>query len=46
LRNIFIIVLMQVAFDLVTPQISMAAHLGGLSTGFLLGLIVPARSQY
>ena len=46
LRNIFIIVLMQLAFDLVTPQVSMAAHLGGLFTGFLLGLIVPARSRY
>ena len=43
LRNIFIIILMQLAFDLVTPQVSMAAHLGGLVTGFLLGLIVPAR---
>jgi membrane associated rhomboid family serine protease len=40
LRNIFIIVLMQVAFDLVTPQVSMAAHLGGLLTGFVLGLVV------
>jgi len=43
LRNIFIIVLMQVAFDLVTPQVSLSAHLGGLFTGFLLGLIVPTR---
>ena len=43
LRNIVIIVLMQLAFDLVTPQVSMAAHLGGLLTGFLLGLVVPAR---
>jgi len=46
LRNIFIIILMQLAFDLVTPQVSMAAHLGGLFTGFFLGLIVPARSRY
>jgi membrane associated rhomboid family serine protease len=45
LRNIFIIVLMQLAFDLVTPQVSMAAHLGGLFTGFLLGLIVPAQQM-
>jgi len=43
LRNIFIIVLMQLAFDLVTPQVSMAAHLGGLFTGFFLGLVVPAQ---
>ena len=46
LRNIFIIVLMQLAFDLVTPQVSMAAHLGGLFTGFLLGLIVPAQQMF
>ena len=44
LRNIFIIILMQLAFDLVTPQVSMSAHLGGLVTGFLLGLVVPAPS--
>ena len=42
LRNIFIIVLLQLAFDLVTPRVSMSAHLGGLLTGFLLGLLVPA----
>ena len=45
LRNIFIIVLMQLAFDLLTPQVSMSAHLGGLFTGFLLGLIVPAKTS-
>jgi membrane associated rhomboid family serine protease len=41
LRNLFIIVVMQLAFDLVTPQVSMSAHLGGLLTGFLFGLLVP-----
>jgi membrane associated rhomboid family serine protease len=41
LRNIFVIVLLQLAFDVVTPQVSMSAHLGGLFTGFLLGLVVP-----
>src|SRR5436190_6411385 len=46
LRNIFVIVLLQLAFDLVTPRVSMSAHLGGLFTGFLLGLIVPARSRF
>ena len=46
LRNIFIIVLLQLAFDVVTPRVSMSAHLGGLFTGFLLGLVVPARSRY
>lgn len=45
LRNIFIIVLMQLAFDLLTPQVSMSAHLGGLFTGFLLGLLVPAKTS-
>jgi membrane associated rhomboid family serine protease len=43
LRNIFIIVVLQLAFDVVTPRVSMSAHLGGLFTGFLLGLIVPAK---
>ena len=46
LRNIFVIVALQLAFDVVTPRVSMSAHLGGLFTGFLLGLIVPARSRY
>jgi membrane associated rhomboid family serine protease len=44
LRNIFVIVLLQLAFDLVTPRVSMSAHLGGLLSGFLLGLLVPAKS--
>src|SRR5947209_9868490 len=43
LRNIFVIVLLQLAFDLVTPRVSMSAHLGGLFTGFLLGLLVPVK---
>jgi len=43
LRNIFIIILMQLAFDIVTPQVSMSAHLGGLVTGFLFGLIIPVK---
>lgn len=40
LRNIVLIVAIQVAFDLSTPQISMAAHLSGLATGVLLGLLI------
>ncbi len=44
LRDIIIIVLLQVAFDLVTREVSSSAHLGGLLTGFLLGLLVPAKS--
>jgi membrane associated rhomboid family serine protease len=46
LRNILIIVLLQLAFDVVTPRVSMSAHLGGLFTGFLLGLVVPRKSGF
>lgn len=41
LRNIIVIVLLQIVFDIVTPRVSMSAHLGGLVTGFLVGLLVP-----
>ena len=44
LRDIIVIVLLQIAFDLVTREVSSSAHLGGLLTGFLLGLLVPAKS--
>jgi rhomboid protease GluP len=44
LRDIIVIVLLQIAFDLVTREVSSSAHLGGLLTGFLLGLFVPAKS--
>lgn len=40
LANIALIVAIQIAFDLSTPQISMAAHLCGLIAGFFLGLIL------
>jgi rhomboid protease GluP len=40
LWNIVLIVVIQTAFDLSTPQISMAAHLSGLVTGVLLGLFI------
>ena len=43
LGNIVMIVLIQVAFDLSTPQVSMAAHLCGLISGFVLGLILAPR---
>src|SRR5213076_1232610 len=43
LRNIFVIVLLQLAFDVVTPRVSMSAHLGGLFTGFLLGLLAQTK---
>lgn len=47
LRNIILVVAVQIAFDLSTPQVSMAAHLSGLATGFLLGLLIsaPAASR-
>ena len=37
LRNIAMIVAIQVAFDLSTPEVSMSAHLFGLATGFIAG---------
>jgi rhomboid protease GluP len=43
LKNIVVIVAIQTAFDLSTPQISMAAHLSGLATGVLLGLLFGPR---
>jgi membrane associated rhomboid family serine protease len=37
------IVAIQTAFDLSTPQVSMAAHLCGLIAGVFLGLILAPR---
>lgn len=45
LKNIVLIVAIQSAFDLSTPQISMAAHLSGLATGLVLGLLIPAAGK-
>lgn len=39
LKNIVVIIAIQTAFDLSTPQISMAAHMSGLVTGVALGLV-------
>jgi len=44
LKNIVLIIAIQTAFDLSTPQISMAAHLSGLVTGVVLGLLIPPRT--
>ncbi len=43
LQNIVFIVVIQTVFDLTTPQISMAAHMCGLITGLVLGLILTPR---
>ena len=43
LKNILVIVAIQTAFDLSTPQISMAAHMSGLLAGLALGLILAPR---
>jgi rhomboid protease GluP len=43
LKNILVIVAIQTAFDLSTPQISMAAHMSGLVTGVMLGLLFAPR---
>jgi membrane associated rhomboid family serine protease len=44
LGNIGLIVVIQIAFDLSTPQVSMAAHLCGLIAGFFLGLVLGPRA--
>ena len=44
LRNVAMIVAIQVAFDLSTPEVSMSAHLFGLATGFIAGLIIAPGS--
>jgi membrane associated rhomboid family serine protease len=44
LANIGFIVAIQIAFDLSTPQVSMAAHMCGLVAGFFLGLILAPRA--
>jgi len=43
LGNVVMIIAIQIAFDLSTPQVSMAAHLCGLIAGFFLGLILASR---
>ena len=43
LLNIIMIVVIQIFFDLSTPQVSMSAHLCGLLTGFVVALIISPR---
>jgi membrane associated rhomboid family serine protease len=45
LQNIVVIVVIQTVFDLSTPQVSMTAHLCGLITGLVAGLILAPRAH-
>jgi len=44
LANIGLIVAIQIAFDVSTPHVSMAAHMCGLVAGFFLGLLLAPRA--
>jgi len=47
LLNILLIIVIQVLFDLSTPQVSTSAHLCGLVTGFVIGLLAaPKRTEF
>ena len=43
LLNILLIIVIQILFDISTPQVSTSAHLCGLVTGFVVGLAVSPR---
>ena len=45
LTNIALIVAIQVVFDLTTPQVSMAAHICGLITGFVVVLLAVPKGR-
>ncbi len=45
LRDIIAIVAIQTIFDLWSPQVSLAAHLGGFLVGVLLGVILATRAR-
>lgn len=45
LRDIILIVAIQTAFDLWTPQVSLSAHLSGFATGLLVGAILASHPQ-
>ncbi len=45
LRNIIVIVALQTAFDLTTPQVSLAAHLSGFITGLGIGVLLSTRQH-
>lgn len=47
LLNILLIIVIQIVFDISTPEVSTSAHLCGLVTGFLIGLAVaPKRTSF
>ncbi|HMJ05837.1 MAG TPA: rhomboid family intramembrane serine protease [Chthoniobacterales bacterium] len=47
LANIGTIIVIQTVFDFYTPQVSMAAHLGGAASGLIIALlIVPRREEW
>ena len=45
LQNILMIIVIQILFDIFTPQVSTSAHLCGLITGFAIGLAVQPKPQ-
>ena len=45
LRSIMLVVAVQSIFDILTPRVSMAAHVSGLTTGFVLGLMMAPRRR-
>lgn len=45
LMNIFLIIGIQILFDIFTPEVSMSAHLCGLATGFGLGFAVRPKPR-
>jgi membrane associated rhomboid family serine protease len=47
LLNILMIIVVQVVFDVLTPQVSTSAHLCGLVAGFIIGLgVQPKRGAF
>lgn len=46
LRNFIVIVVIQTAFDLWRPEVSLSAHLSGFVSGFLLGLLLASSDRF
>ena len=45
LLNVALIVVVQTLFDLYFPQVSLSAHICGLTSGFILGLLLAPRRE-